>query len=84
MKAVGHITIPGTLGFDVSYIHEFRTPQDGRSVRHHRKIAFGESYWSTQSKSFNLTAGEIRINDQDKNKSDAFSSGDPTHDQQGW
>ncbi len=71
MQAVGHITIPGTLGFDVSYIHEIKTPT-GRSIRFvtNRRIAFGESYWSTQSKSFNLTAGEIRINDQDKNKSD--------------
>jgi hypothetical protein len=71
MKAVGRITMPGTLGFDVSYIHEIKTPT-GRSIRFvtNRRIAFGESYWSTQSKSFNLTAGEIRINDQDKNKSD--------------
>lgn len=71
MKAVGRITMPGTLGFDVSYIHEVKTPT-GRSIRFvtNRKIAFGESYWSSQSKSFNLTAGEIRINDQDKNKSE--------------
>lgn len=71
MKAVGRITIPGTLGFDVSYIHEVKTPT-GRSIRFitNRKIAFGESYWSTQSKSFNLTAGEIRIDNQNKNKSD--------------
>jgi hypothetical protein len=71
MKAVGRITMPGTLGFDVSYIHEVKTPT-GRSIRFvtNRKIAFGEAYWSTQSKSFNLTAGEIRINDQDKDKSD--------------
>jgi hypothetical protein len=71
MKAVGRITMPGTLGFDVSYIHEIKTPT-GRSIRFvtNRRIAFGEAYWNTQSKSFNLTAGEIRINDQDKNKSD--------------
>ena len=71
MKTVGRITMPGTLGFDVSYIREIKTPT-GRSIRFvtNRKIAFGESYWSTESKSFNLTAGEIRINDQDKNKSD--------------
>jgi hypothetical protein len=71
MESVGRITMPGTLGFDVSYIHQIKTPT-GRSIRFitNRKIAFGESYWSTQSKSFNLTAGEIRINDQDKNKSD--------------
>jgi hypothetical protein len=71
MESVGRITMPGTLGFDVSYIHQTKTPT-GRSIRFitNRKIAFGESYWSTQSKSYNLTAGEIRINDQDKNKSD--------------
>ena len=71
MKAVGRITIPGTLGFDVSYIHEIKTPT-GRSIRFvtNRKIAFGESYWNTQSQSFNLTAGEIRINEKDKSKSD--------------
>ena len=70
MKAVGRITIPGTLGFDVSYIHEIKTPT-GRTIRFvtNRKIAFGESYWNTQSQSFNLTAGEITINDKDKSKS---------------
>jgi hypothetical protein len=70
MKAVGRISMPGTLGFDVSYIREVKTPT-GRSIRFvtNRKIAFGESYWSTQSQSFNLTAGEINIDDQDKKKS---------------
>jgi hypothetical protein len=70
MKAVGRISMPGTLGFDVSYIREVKTPT-GRSIRFitNRKIAFGEAYWSTQSQSFNLTAGEININDQDKGKS---------------
>jgi len=71
MKAVGRITIPGTLGFDVSYIREIITPT-GRTIRFvtNRKIAFGESYWNTQTKSFNLTAGEINLNDSDKSKSD--------------
>jgi hypothetical protein len=71
MKAVGRISITGTLGFDVSYIHEIKTPT-GRAIRFvtNRRIAFGENYWNTQSASFNLTAGEIRINDKDKNKSD--------------
>ncbi len=70
MKAVGRISMPGTLGFDVSYIREIKTPT-GRSIRFitNRKIAFGEAYYSTQSQSFNLTAGEININDQDKGKS---------------
>ena len=71
MKSVGRITIPGTLGFDLSFIREIVTPT-GRTIRFvtNRKIAFGESYWSTQTKSFNLTAGEININDKDKSKSD--------------
>lgn len=71
MKSVGRITIPGTLGFDLSYIREIVTPT-GRTIRFvtNRKIAFGEAYWSTQTKSFNLTAGEINLNESDKSKSD--------------
>ena len=71
MKSVGRIQIPGTLGFDLSFIREILTPT-GRTIRFvtNRKIAFGESYWDTQSKSFNLTAGEINLNDSDKSKSD--------------
>jgi hypothetical protein len=70
MKAVGRITIPGTLGYDVSYIREVITPT-GRTIRFvtNRKLAFGESYWNTQTKSFNLTAGEINLDDKDKSKS---------------
>ena len=70
MKAVGRITIPGTLGYDVSYIREIITP-NGRTIRFvtNRKIAFGESYYNTQTKSFNLTAGEINLDDKDKDKS---------------
>ena len=71
MESVGRISIPGTLGFDLSYIREIITPT-GRTIRFvtNRKIAFGEAYWSTESKSFNLTAGEINVNDEDKSKSD--------------
>jgi hypothetical protein len=71
MTSVGRITIPGTLGYDLSYIREILTPT-GRTIRFvtNRKIAFGEAYWSTQTKSFNLTAGEINLNDNDKSKSE--------------
>ena len=70
MKSVGRIQIPGTLGYDVTYIREILTPT-GRTIRFvtSRKIAFGESYWDTQTKSFNLTAGEINMNDKDRDKS---------------
>ena len=71
MKSVGRITIPGTLGYELSFIREIITPT-GRTIRFvtSRKIAFGESYWNTQTKSFNLTAGEINLNDNDKSKSE--------------
>ena len=71
MTSVGRIQIPGTLGFDLSFIREIITPT-GRTIRFvtNRKIAFGEAYWSTRSKEFNLTAGEINLNDQGKSKSD--------------
>ena len=53
MKSVGRISIPGTLGFDLSFIREIITPT-GRTIRFvtNRKIAFGESYWDTQTKKF--------------------------------
>lgn len=34
-----------------------------------RLIRFGEAFFDTQSQSFNLTAGELDLNDQDKSKS---------------
>lgn len=70
MKAVGRIQIPGTLGYDVSYIRMIPT-STGRTIRFvtNRKITFGEAYTDAQSMSFDLTAGEININDQDKSKS---------------
>jgi hypothetical protein len=70
MKSVGRIQIPGTLGYELTFIREILTPT-GRTIRFvtSRKIAFGESYWDTQTKSFNLTAGEINLNDKDKDKS---------------
>src|SRR5271154_3600522 len=70
MKSVGRITIPGTVGYDLSFIREIITPT-GRTIRFvtNRKNAFGEAYWNTQTKSFNLTAGEINLDDNDKSKS---------------
>jgi len=70
MKAVGRIQIPGTLGYDVSFIRLITTPT-GRKIRFvtNRKITFGEAYANTQSQSFDLTAGELDLNDQDKSKS---------------
>jgi len=70
MKAVGHISITGTLGYDLSYIRMIPTPT-GRKIRFvtNRLLRFGEVYFDTQSQSFNLTGGEFDLNDTDKSKS---------------
>jgi hypothetical protein len=70
MPAVGRISITGTLGYDLSYIRSIPTPT-GRKIRFvtNRQIRFGEAYADSQSQNFNLTAGEIDINTQDKDKS---------------
>jgi hypothetical protein len=68
--AVGRIQIPGTLGYDLSFIRMIPSPT-GRTIRFvtNRKITFGEAYADSQSQSFDLTAGEFQLNDQDKSKS---------------
>src|SRR5580698_2940014 len=70
MRAVGHVEITGTLGYDCAYIRMTPTPT-GRKIVFvtNRQIRFGEAFFDTQSQSFNLTAGELDINDQDKTKS---------------
>ena len=70
MPAVGRIQIPGTLGYDLAFIRMTPTPT-GRTIRFitNRKISFGEAFADSQSQAFDLTAGEININDQDKSKS---------------
>src|SRR5580700_2753536 len=70
MRAVGHVEITGTLGYDCAYIRMTPTPT-GRKIVFvtNRQIRFGEAFFDTQSQSFNLTAGELDINDSDKSKS---------------
>jgi hypothetical protein len=70
MKAVGHIEITGTLGYDCSYIRMIPTPT-GRKIRFitNRQIRFAEAFWDTNSQQFNLTGGEFDLNDTDKSKS---------------
>jgi hypothetical protein len=70
MKAVGHCSITGTLGYDVAYIRMIPTPT-GRKIRFvtNRLLRFGEVYWDSQTTAYNLSAGEFEINDQDKKKS---------------
>ncbi len=70
MKSVGRIQIPGTIGYDVSYIRSITTPT-GRKIRFvtNRKISFGEAYRNSQSQAYNLSGGEINIDDSDSKKS---------------
>jgi hypothetical protein len=70
MKAVGRIAITGTLGYDLSFIRLIPTPT-GRKIRFvtNRELRYGETYYNSQTTAYNLTAGEIDIDDSDKNKS---------------
>jgi hypothetical protein len=70
MKAAGHIEVTGTLGYDCSYIQMIPTPT-GRKIRFvtNRLLRFGEVYWDTRSTAYNLTAGELDLNDADISKS---------------
>jgi len=70
MKAVGHIEITGTLGYDRAFIRMIPT-STGRKIVFvtNRKIRFAEAWTDSQTMSYDLTAGEIDINDQDKSKS---------------
>lgn len=70
MKAVGRMSIQGTLGSDVAYVKMIPTPT-GRKIRFvtNRMIRFGEAWADSQSMSFNLTAGELDLDAHDKSKS---------------
>jgi len=73
MKAVGHISITGTLGYDIAYIRMEPTPT-GRKITFvtNRLIRFGEAFADTQSQAFNLSGGILNLDDQDKTKSNGM------------
>ncbi len=70
MKSSGRIQVPGRVGYDLAYVVSVPTPT-GRKIRFvtNRRIAFLEAARNTRSQAYDLTAGEIDINDQDKSKS---------------
>jgi hypothetical protein len=70
MHAVGHISITGTLGYDLAFVRMMPTAT-GRKIRFvtNRQLRFGEVWADAQSMSFNLTAGEFELDDTDKSKS---------------
>ncbi len=70
MKSAGRIQVPGRVGYDLAYAVAIPTPT-GRKIRFvtNRRITFLEAARDTRSQAYDLTAGEIEINDQDKSKS---------------
>jgi len=86
MRAVGHISVRGALGYDVSYIQVIPI-STGRKIRFvtNRLLRFGEEYRDSLSTSYNLTAGEIDLNDEDKSKSTGtfYPEAELTIDKQG-
>jgi hypothetical protein len=70
MKAVGRIAITGTTGQELAYIRLIQS-ETSRRIRFvtNRQIQFGEAYHNTQSKAYNLTAGEFVLDNSDKDKS---------------
>jgi hypothetical protein len=70
MRAVGHIEITGTLGNDCAYIEMTPTPTGRKIVfATNRQIRFAEAWTDSQTMSYDLTAGILELNDQDKSKS---------------
>jgi hypothetical protein len=70
MSAVGRCSITSTLGYDVAFIRETPTPT-GRKILFvtNRRILFGEEFFDSRSKDYDLTVGELDLNDTDKKKS---------------
>src|SRR5271154_4258015 len=67
MRAVGHVEITGTLGYDCSYIKVFPTPTGRKIVfATNRQINMAEAWADSNSMSFDITAGILNINDKDK------------------
>ena len=72
MKAVGHCDMAGTMGYDVAFIRSIDTPT-GRQIRFitNRKLRNLEVATNSTTQAYDLTAGEINI-DNDKKKSNGF------------
>jgi hypothetical protein len=70
MKSIGQIKITGTLGYPVSYIRKYTTP-NGEKIRlvTSRPIAVGEVMGGTRSENYSVTALELDLNMADMNKS---------------
>jgi hypothetical protein len=69
MKSKGRISVTGTLGYDVSYIRQWKQPDGTTMLRAvtDRPIRIGEAWSDSRSMDFNLSALEI-IFSPDKKK----------------
>jgi hypothetical protein len=70
MKGVGRIRVPATTGYSIAYAVQIPTPT-GRKIRFvtDRPVAMFEQRNMTRSQQYDLTAGEIEVNDKDQSKS---------------
>ena len=73
IKAVGHCSITGTLGYDVSFIQMVLTPT-GRQITFitSRPRPLDEVDPTALSQSFDLAVGQFDLNDADNTKSTGF------------
>lgn len=70
MRTVGRVAITGTLGYDVKFIRWFPTPT-GRTIRFvtDRRISMAEEWTDSRSLQYDLSGGELQMNDSDMKKS---------------
>lgn len=63
MSSKGRLAITGTLGFDISYVREFKMPDGSRKIRFvtDREVRFGEAWYSTRTMDYQLSMGEVII-----------------------
>ena len=68
MKSKGHISVTGTMGYDVSYAREFQSAS-GRKIRAitKRPVTLGEAWTDSRSMDYQLTVLELDLN-EDKTK----------------
>ena len=68
MKPVGRIRLPSNTGFPIAYAVSVPTPT-GRKIRFatDRVLTIYENAQNTRSKGYDVTFGEVEINDKDKN-----------------
>jgi len=67
MRSKGRVSLPGTTGYEITYIRVFKTPT-GRKIRlvTDRPITFGEAFSASRSRDYSLSAIELEIDSNGK------------------